>query len=442
MFRRTPLVLALCAGLSLLSAPASAASLSLIEAYRAALANDSAYRAAVYANESGQENRILGRSNLLPSLSASYSGSKAHSDITYGSKAQPQQDYISRSANVQLRQSLFSLDAWARYKQGGLQSDYSSAVFLSEQQQVIMRTVSAYIELLFKEDQLALAQWERDTYVERMKANDRLFAQGEGTRTDMLETRARLDVAEAGLLDAQDNLYSTRLALEAIVGGPVESLDHLTPEFNGRVSEPMSFDAWKRVALERNPDLKAKLIAVEINQQEINKARAGHLPRMDLVATYGKNTSESINTINQDSTTRSIGIQLNIPLYSGGAVNASTRQAVANKEKALADLQAEKDKQLLELRKNFDSLTSSAARIDALMKAVESGRLLVKATEQSIKGGIRINLELLDAQRQLSSTQRDLAQARYTYVLAHFKLRAAAGTLGENDVREISAYFR
>lgn len=442
IFRRSPLVLAVCASISLLSGSAAAASLSVMDAYRAALANDPVYRGAIYANASGQENRNLGRSNILPSLSASYSNSKAHSEIVYNGKQQPNQDYISRSANVQLRQPLFSLDAWARYKQGGLQADYSSAVFLSEQQQVIMRVVSAYIELLYKEDQLALAQWERDAYVERMKVNDRLFVRGEGTRTDMLETRARLDVAEAALLDAKDNLAMTRASLEAVVGAPVESLDHLLPDFKGAVSDPMSFEAWKQVAMERNPELKAKLLAVEINQQEINKARSGHLPRMDFVANYGKSTSDSINTINQDSTTRSVGIQLNIPLYSGGSVNASSRQAVANKEKALADLQAEKDKQLLEVRRNYDSLNSSVTRIEALMKAVDSGILLVKATEQSIKGGVRINLELLDAQRQLSATQRDLAQARYTYIIAYLKLRAAAGTLSENDVREVAAFFR
>jgi len=432
----------LLAAAGLFTQSAMAGPLTLMDAYDAALANDATYRGAIYANAAGQENRALGRSGLLPSVSGSYSASKAHSDISYNGKDSPSQDYITRNATVQLRQPLFSLDAWARYKQGGLQADYSSSLFLNEQQQVIVRVVGAYIEALFKEDQLALAKIERDTYIERMKVNDRMFAKGEGTRTDMLETRARLDVAEAALLEAQDNVVATRTTLEQIIGAPVTELSHLTPTFARRPADNLSFDDWRRVVIERNPEVKAKLIAVAIGDQEVLKARAGHTPRLDLVMSYGKATSDTINTINQDSTTRSVGIQLNVPFYSGGAVNASTRQAVANREKAKADLQVETDKQLLELRKDFDALSSSAARIEALTKAVESGRLLVTATEQSIKGGVRINLDLLDAQRLLTTTERDLAQARYTYVISTLKMRAAAGTLSADDVRELSAQFR
>jgi protease secretion system outer membrane protein len=188
--------------------------------------------------------------------------------------------------------------------------------------------------------------------------------------------------------------------------------------------------------------VRARKLGVEIGQQEINKQRSGHFPRLDAVASYGKSDSDTINTINQSSTTRSIGFQLTVPIYAGGAVNASTRQAVANREKAKADLQTEIDKAMLELNKDYDALVSSVKKIEALMKAVDSGKLLVQATEQSIKGGVRINLDLLDAQRQLSATVRDLAQARYTYILSYLKLRAASGTLSSSDVREMAGYFR
>ncbi|MBV6320443.1 TolC family outer membrane protein [Duganella violaceipulchra] len=421
---------------------ASASALGLMEAYNAALKNDTVFRAAYYTNEGGKENKTLGLSGLLPNISASFSDSKNRTDILQTGSAPRYPIYYSRSANIQVRQTLFNLDAWARYKEGLLQTDYSGAVYLSEQQQVMLRVVGAYIEALFKQDQLALARIERDTYIERMKVNDLMFTKGEGTRTDMLETRARLDVAEAALLEAQDNLAATRANLAAIIGGDVGELEKMTPDFRGSPDDTLSFDAWKRVALERNPDLKAKQLAVDINQQEVNKARAGHAPRLDLVGNYGKSTSDSTNTIDQTITSRSVGIQLNIPLYSGGSVNASTRQAVANREKAKAELQTETDKAIVELRKDYDSVISSVVKIDALMKAVDSGRLLVKATEQSIKGGVRINLDLLDAQRQLSATERDLAQARYTYVLAQLKLRAAAGTLSADDVRTMAVYFR
>lgn len=433
-------LLAQVIGIGLMTHGSGAAAIGLLKAYEAALQNDATYRAAYYAKEGGKENRILGRSNLLPSLSANYSNARSNSEITTAGRTRDE-EYLSKSASVQLRQPVINMEGYARYKQGNLQADYSDTLFLSEQQQVALRVVGAYVEVLFKQDQLALAKAERDMYEERMKANDRLFEKGEGTRTDMLETRARLDVGEAAVLEAEDNLRATRVTLADIVGGEIGELDNLAQGFAQRPPENLGFDAWRRVAMERNPELKARALSVEIGQQEINKAKAGHYPRLDITASYSKSTSDSINTIDQEYKTRAIGFQVSIPLYSGGAVSASTRQAVANREKARAELQAETDKALLELRKNYDQLASSVSRITALEKAAESGKLLVTATEQSIKGGVRINLDLLDAQRQLSTTQRDLAQARYTYVLAYLKLRAAAGTLSGEDVREMSAYF-
>jgi len=428
-------------GAGLLLHTSAAAALGLVEAYDAALKNDPAYRSAYYANEGAKENVALGRSSLLPSVTANYFNGKDHSNITVDSVTRPY-DYSSKTASVELRQSIVNFDGIARYKQGKAQANASEADFENEQANVAVRVVGAYIEALFKEDQLALARVERDMYRERMKVNEQLFAKGEGTRTDKLETKARLDLAEAQVLEAQDALVETRDTLAGIIGGEVDALTPLNPDFHLLPADTLGFEAWKKIALERNPELKSKLYVVEIAHQEINKARAGHLPKLDFVASYTKADSDTINTIDQASTTRSIGIQLTIPLYSGGQVSASSRQAVAGQERARADLQVETDKVLNELRKNYHTLTSSVERIDALDKAVESSKLLITATTQSIKGGERINLDLLDAQRQLYTSQRDLAQARYGYLLASLKLRAGAGLFSADDVRQMAVFFR
>ncbi|MQA39883.1 TolC family outer membrane protein [Rugamonas aquatica] len=433
-------VAAAVAGAVLLYAPAASA-LGLVEAYQAALKNDAAYRAAYYASEAGKENRLLGRSNLLPSISGSYNASKNRTTISEGS-ASVARDYISRNATIQVRQTLFSLDAYARYKQGAAQSNYAAAQFESQQQEVISRVVNAYFDVLYKQDLLALFKVERDVYVEQRKVNDRLFEKGEGTRTDMLESQARLDAAEATVLEGQDALNNSRSALAAVIGGDVGELDRLVSNFETRPADTQGYEAWKTVALERNPDIKTLVYGVEIAKQEVNKAYSGHTPRVDFVASYGRSSADTVQTFNQDNIVRSIGVQVNIPLYSGGAVSAQSRQAVANQEKAKADLQGQKDKVLLELRKDYDSLASSVARIDALKKAVASSELLIKATQQSVKGGVRINLDVLNATQQLFTNKRDLAQARYNYLLNTLRMRAAAGTLSETDVQEIAPYFR
>jgi len=439
-FKKNRLAALIALGLALHGG--NAAALGLLDAYQAALQNDPQYRSAFYAGEAGKENRILGRSNLLPNISGSYSGSQARNTQTYNGGRPAALDYISRSSTVQLRQPVLNLDGWARYRQGAAQSDYAAAQFESQQQEVIVRVVSAYVDVLFKGDLLQLAEVQRDTLVEQRKVNDRLFKGGEGTSTDMLETQARLDAAEAAVLEAQDALATSRTTLASVIGrDDPGTLDELSPDFRARPADNISFEAWKNIALERNPDIRTQTANLEVAHQEVNKARAGHAPRVDFVATYGKTSSDSIQTIGQDVTVRSIGVQVNIPLYAGGAVNAQSRQAVANQEKARADLQSQKDKVVLELRKDYDALLSSGARIDALVKSVASSELLIKATEKSVQGGVRINLDVLNAKQQLYVAKRDLAQARYNYLLNTLRMRAAVGTLSADDVREMAPYF-
>jgi protease secretion system outer membrane protein len=181
---------------------------------------------------------------------------------------------------------------------------------------------------------------------------------------------------------------------------------------------------------------------VENARLDIGRNRAGHYPRVDLIAAYSRGDAESINTYTQNSVNRTIGVQVNIPIYQGGAVNAATRQAAAGYGRAQSDLDARTSKVMVELRKAYSLVQSSVHKIEALEKAVASGKLLMTATEQSIKGGVRINLDLLNAQQQLYTSQRDLAQARYGYLIALLRLRAAAGILDAGAVREVAAYFR
>ena len=427
-------------------ASAGAQALTLQEAYQAALQNDPQFRMAFYDNEGGKENAKIGLSNLLPQLSASYSASRnivdqtLHLDNGRDSLSQPR--YISRSAAVQVRQTLFNLDAYARYRQGIAQTKESAARFEYNATDVIVRVVSAYADALYARDQLRLSEAQRDAFTEQMHVNRRLFEKGEGTKTDMLEVQARLDLAEAQVIESRDAVKAAMETLEGVVGMPVDRLVELSENFRVLPLEPATFDDWRKVALESNPELKSARATIEVQQQEVRKAYAGHAPRVDFVGTYSRDDSASISTYQQDTVNRAVGIQINIPLYSGGQVSAVARQAVATRERARSDLDARTNKVLVELRKAHSIVLSSVAKVDALEKAVASGNLLVKATEQSIKGGVRINLDLLNAQQQLVTSQRDLAQARYSYLIGLMRVKAAAGTLSAADIYDLSRYFR
>ncbi|NMM37926.1 MAG: TolC family outer membrane protein [Glaciimonas sp.] len=428
---------------------AQAAPMNLLQAYQAALQNDPTYRGAIYENQAGQEARNMGRSYLLPKLSSYYTTGKNQADITQTGQnilGQPvtntsHSDYSSVNAAVTLRQPIVNFEALALYNQGVAKTNYSNAQFVGRSQDLMLRLVAAYAEVQYSEDQLTLAAAQRDAYREQMHVNERLFKQGEGTKTDMLETEARANLAEAQVFEAQDNVTVARNTLTGIVGVEVTELAPLNQDFRLLPLQPANFQEWRDIALAKNAEIIALGYAVDIAHEEINRQRAGHAPSLDLVGSFGKQKSTSTNTINQDANVHSIGVELNIPLFSGGYVSAATRQAVANHEKARSDLDVKINQVSVELRKQFSLMQSAGPRIDALVKSADSASLLIVATKQSIKGGVRINLDLLNAEQQLYTSRRDLALARYNYLLAYLRMRSAAGTLNEQDLGNIAGYF-
>jgi protease secretion system outer membrane protein len=424
--------------------PLVANAYSVVQAYQDALQNDSTWRSAKYENDAAFENKALGMSGLLPTVSANYSRSRNEADFTQkfgGQSNTTHPHYTSASSSVSLRQSIFNLDALARYRQGIAQAQSGEALFGSRHHELMLRVVSAYVDLLFSADQLTLAVAQRDTLQEQKRVNERLFAKGEGTKTDVLETQARLDLAEAQVVEVRDGQTVARNALAAIVGREVGQLDTLLASFKPMPLQPAELDAWKTLATNNNPELQAQYFSVEVSRQEIARNRAGHLPRLDFVANLSQGSQESLTTLNQDSTVRSAGLQLSIPLYSGGYVNAATNQASANYLRAKADFDVRSDRIMNDLQRQYYQVTGAVAKLEALGKAVESARALITATQQSIKGGVRINLDLLNARAQFYLAQRDLAQARYNYLQAYMRLRADAGVLSIEDLKRLAAYF-
>jgi outer membrane protein, protease secretion system len=430
-------------------AAGNAGAISLQQAYEAALKNDPQYRMHYYEKESAKENEVLGRSNLLPQVSGSYSASRniADTDTLIQTSRGPGRQldhprYISRSSAIQLRQPILNLDGIVRYRQGKVQARQGAQQFEADTNDVIVRVVGAYADALFAEDQVELSRVQRDMYREQMQVNEHLFEKGEGTKTDTLETKARFDLAEAQLVEAQDNAQAQRDTLAGIIGMEPGVLDRLGTDFHFQALKPASIDDWRKLAREHNPQLLAGRLAVENARLDIQRNKAGHAPRVDFIATYSRDDAASLQNYTQNSVNRAVGVQVNIPIYQGGAINAQTRQAADNWNRAQFDLDNRTNQVMVDLRKAYDLVQNSVAKITALERAVASGKELMVATEQSIKGGVRINLDLLNAQQQLYTSQRDLAQARYSYLIGLLRLRAAAGTLGESDVREVAAYFR
>ena len=426
---------------ALFAGPAQA--LGLLEAYDLAIRNDPTFQAAIEERAAGEENRALGRSALLPTLSWNYNNSRNESEVTQAS-TRTDRDYRSYAATLTLQQPLLDYEAYARFRQGAAQALFADERFRSKSQYVAVRVLSAYSQALLAQERIELSRAQKRAFAERLQLNQRLLKGGEGTRTDVLETRARLSMAVAEEIEAQDNQDAALHELEAMLGEPlqVEQLDPLAPHFAILPLEPQRFESWRELALANNPELASQHHALTSAEYEVERKRAGHLPKLSLYASSRQTSSDSESTYNQKYDTNSVGIQLTVPLFAGGSVSASTRQAARQLSQAQYELDAQTATTLVDLRKQYNLNSSAAAKVRAYEMAVESAGALVQATQKSVRGGERVNLDVLDAEQQLFSAKRDLAEARYGYLLARVQLKYYAGLLNEGDLRQVAGYFQ
>ena len=419
--------------------------LGLLDAYEAALENDPTYRSAIHENEAGEQAEIINRAGLLPNLSITHTDSKSIGTNTQGTTNpnNPRDlNFHSQVSTLTLRQPIINMEAVANYRQGQAQTNSSRSRFTSQSQQLIVRLVEAYFGSLLAQHQLKLAQSQLDSLTELKRVNENMLMKGEGTTTDVLETQSRHALAQASLIEAQDELYVAQLRLESIIGMKAPQLYHLSDIFRAETIFLPDFDDWRALALDRNAELVTQRHILRSGKEEIRKSFAGHTPRVDFVASLSRNKSASFITFNRDVELATVGVEINVPLYAGGRVNALTTQAKANYARVEAELDAMTDNVLVELRRQYQLVFSSVRRIESLELAVKSAKLLVHATEKSIQGGIRINLDLLDAQQQPYTSQLNLAEAKYNFLLAYLRLNLAAGTLVLDDLRKISSYFK
>lgn len=415
--------------------------LNLLDAYALALDNDPTFHAALKANEVGQEYLAIGRAALLPKVTYSYNKARNDSEVT--SVTHTERKYKSYTSTFSLQQPLFDYAAWSEYRQGATRALMASEVFRARTQELAVRLFTAYSEALLSEQRILLSKAQQQAYQEQLQLNKKLYKAGEGTRTDILETEARLQLAKAEYIEAQDNLDAALRELQNIIGAIV-SINQLTP-LKASISIlpliPNKFEVWRDKAVNYNANLSAQRYAVDVANYEVKKKQANHLPTVNLYANSRKSSSDSDSTYNQKYDTNSLGIQLSIPLFAGGGNLASTRQATRQKEQAQYELDEQLNTTVKDLRKQFNLINSSKARIQAFELAVKSATTLVTATKKSVQGGERVNLDVLNAEQQLFSAKKNLADAQHAYLRAWLQLRYLSGQLGEANLQELASYF-
>lgn len=426
-----------------------ASAFDLFQAYDFALANDPSFQASIKEYEAGLANETIGRSAIMPKLNASYYA--AQNTATQWGRAYsggPQQalswQYPSNYYGLFVNQPLFSLEAIARMKQGSAQADTARNRFINSSQQLLIRVLQAYVTVLFAQDQLNYLEAERDSYKQQALTNEKLQAKGFATITDVLEAKAAYQLSEAKVIEAGNALLLTRRELENITKASeadIKKMATLNQRFRIFRLNPLTYEDWKQKALEANPDLAAVNSQVEVARQEYKKNHAAHFPVVSIVGGLTSQQSNSVVSIQNTTNQSYIGVQVNVPIFQGGEIVGRSNQTFAGYEKAISDRDVSVDKVMTEVKKQFDLVTTSTQKIEALTKAVESSETLVKATKASVKGGEKTNLDALVADRTLFISKRDLAQAKYTYLIAYLQLQQLGGSLTVEEFNKVADFF-
>ncbi|MDQ7728854.1 TolC family outer membrane protein [Halomonas sp. SpR8] len=431
----------------------NAFALDFREAYELAKQHDPGWLAAQSESAAGQQARALGRSALLPSLNYRYSRAKNWSEVrqeTPLGSTTSDMDYTSYSSSFTLTQPLLDAAAFAQYQAGKAQAQAAELTLERARQALAVQVLQAYTGVLYAHDDIELAKAHLRALQEEHQRSQRFIDYGEGTRTDQLEIAAQARLVEAQLIEAEDRLSDAHNALRALTGtgAPPSSLAPLqTDRLARNVPTPhqespvLSLEQWHERALVHNPELAAQRSLLEAARHQLNQQRAGHLPNVRLYARSQISDSNSENVIGQRYDTDSIGVEINLPLYSGGRVVAASRQADNTYEQTRHELDAATIELLNDVERQYRLSRSSQQRIEAYQQTVAAATARLEATRKSILGGERTNLDVLNAERERFEALRDLSRARYDYLLAWLTLRWQAGVLNDENISQVAGYF-
>ncbi|MDR2925407.1 MAG: TolC family outer membrane protein [Azoarcus sp.] len=412
----------------------------LLQVYFDALAHDAQYSASRAQHEADQEKRIQGRSALLPTLGVSADALRNDFDVTPKTPVPSQATnyrYSSNSYAVQLNAPLVRLQNWHQYKEGELQTELADNIFSQETQDLILRTAEAYFDVLNARDSLRAIVQLRTAAAEQLELARTSFKVGTVTVTDVHEAQSRFDLASAQEIAARNTLDVSLEALARIIGHSPDELAGFKPGVMISPPQPNSINSWVETAEKNHYGVQSKALLREIAGREHLRARAGHLPTLDLVASYGRDTRPSATVERNEGSV--VGVMLDIPLYQGGYVSSRTRETAALKLKADSDLEEARRAAALAAREAYLGVTSGMAQVQALEAAKVSSASSLESNRLGYKVGVRINIDVLNAQSQLAETVQKLSRARYDTLLAQLRLKAAVGTLSEEDVRAINA---
>ena len=423
-------------GGSFLHPPLNAA--DLIDIYQEALDHDAQYAAARAEHKAAQEKIPQGRAGLLPTLTLTGIKQRQLIDSSIG----PERSINRSGVVVQATQPLFRMENFVVYEQSKIQVMQADSQFIIAAQDLILRVAQAYFDVLSAQVDLGAVVAQKEAIDRQLSQAKRNFEVGTSTIIDTNEAQARFDLIVSEEIAAKNVLEISKRALQQITGRYPDNISrlHKIDKPDLFVLKYASMDDWLAVAEQNSLTIRVQQSVLEIAKNEVERAKAGHYPTLDLVALYSnqKGVGGTFTGRGIDLTSKEIGLQLNVPIFSGFAVQSRVREALANQERVLQDLNNTHRDTALKVSQQYLNFTNGIAQVKALRQAMASSLSQLESTKLGQEVGVRIEVDVLNAQQLYYSAQRDLTRARFNLLMSRLRLEAEAGELDEDDLRQIN----
>lgn len=450
---------------------------NLLEVYRLAQTNDPTYLASEAGTLAANERVNQSLASLLPQINASISASDSHSESSgtytvFGAVDDPSTPLVDESlpqnsANdsdssstgykISLNQEIYNHATWLNLKQSEKRALQSNINHESAKQDLVIRVAEAYFNVLAAMDSVEFSKAETEAVSKELAQTKQRFAVGLIAMTDVHEAQSRHDRAIASQISAQNALDNAHEALQLVTGQYHYDLLQLKEEISLKNPQPEDIKSWIKQAEDNNVSVKASRIGLEIAKKNIDIAFSGHYPTLDLSASYSDGSGDTdsngtrffgslgvnSNTNNDgDQIDRSISLNLNIPIYSGGRTNSQVKENQSLYQQAVHNLEAEHRRSVSQTRSAYLGVVAAVSSVNALKQAVISSQSALEATQAGFEVGTRTIVDVLLQTQQLFSAKRDHARARYDYILQTLRLKQATGLLTEKDLEQINKMLR
>ena len=423
-------------GVGILHTPLNAA--DLMDIYQEALDQDAQYAAARAEHKAAQEKIPQGRAGLLPTLTLTGVKQRQLIDSNIG----PERTINRSGVVVQATQPLFRMENFVAYEQSKVQVMKADSQFIIAAQDLILRVAKAYFDVLAAQVDLDAVIAQQKAIRKQLAQAKRNFEVGTSTIIDTNEAQARFDLIVSEEIAAKNVLEISKRALQQITGRYPDNISQLHKNDNPSLFalKYSSMDDWLAVAKQNSLTIRVQKSVLEIAKHEVERAKAGHYPTLDLVALYSnqKGVGGTFTGRGIDLTSKEIGLQLNVPIFSGFAVQSRVREALANQERVLQDLNNTHRSTELKVSQEYLNFTNGIAQVRALRQAMVSSLSQLESTKLGQEVGVRIEVDVLNAQQLYYSAQRDLTRARFNLLMSRLRLEAESGELDEEDLRHIN----